>query len=189
MIDQRHHAQISHLHRVLLDQALHIFSPERLDRLRACIETDQLHIASTSPNISQRQDYPDCRRLAWGEHSIDFPAITAKQILRGLVAGFACRSGVLVAGKKFDLWKPLLQHVQKSRLSFLSACRTDSVAQQDDLAFAPQQFAQVLCGKLASFEIICGHEADVVVGLEARIHNDDGDFGAHRCGDRPNQRF
>jgi len=102
----------------------------------------------------------------WGKTRVHLVAETVQQILGGLVARFASRSGVLIGRDEFDFGM-LFEHVQKTGFARLGAGRADRVAQQDDVAFPAQQPGEVFASQLAAFVIVGGDEAEVLLGIEA----------------------
>jgi hypothetical protein len=93
---------------------------------------------------------------------------------------------MLVAGNDFDAGN-FFDRIEETGLAFFRAGGAGLVAQENDVAFAAEQFRHVFAREHAALVIVRGDKAHIFVRLQAGVHDDDGDFRTRGRIHRANQ--
>src|SRR4051812_39453608 len=75
-LDDGHHAEVTHLHRILDDKSLNVAALQAFDRLRARIKSDQLDCPARLAQIFQREHHSNCDRFTWRKNPVHLLAVT-----------------------------------------------------------------------------------------------------------------
>ncbi len=147
-----------------------------------------------SPAVLERPQHAERRALVRAVDAVDAetPALrleAGEEILARLISGLRGRTGVLV--RAHDLEPGALGHdVEKSPLALHGARGAFHVSKEHDTSPSLRAFRDhPLAREPPALVVVRRDEAHVVLAVEARVDDDDGDARAHRIRHRKPQRL
>ena len=171
--------------------AVEVAVAQALDEVVGGVEADEPHLARP-PVVLEHAHHREADRLVRAEDAVDRQAAVgrlerAQERFPLLVRPLDVGAAVLIRADDLDAGLSL-QGGQESFLAPRGAVVPFGVAEEHDAALAVQQLGHVLAGQPAAGVVVGGDEADVVVALQARVENHDGDAALHRGRDRADER-
>src|SRR6266496_3112176 len=186
VLHHRPHSQVAHAQRVLEDRALELLGLHRVHEDLARVEAQEHDLARLG-DVLQGEEHARGGGFVDREDPLDVGAEAVEQVLRGALGGVAGGAGVLVGGDHLHPGPRLLRLLEESALAVLGARRALLVAQEQGLALASEEPAQLIARQLTPLVVVRGHEAHDLVGLEAGVDHDRGDPEALRLLHWPHQ--